>query len=140
MKDKIQSNADFFRHIVKSNMNIELAYDLEGVRWLDGFLDRHRVAASQNTKEKLLHTAGSYLGECIRKTFGGAWIQNPEYGWGIRISDRITIFPFNKVQKQLENADGDSVLGLFTTIAPLLKSHPSPKRKPIPKRPWWKLW
>jgi hypothetical protein len=140
MKDKIQSNAEFFRRIAKEQMSVELAYDLEGVRWLDGFINRQRAGASQDTKNKLPNTAGSYLGECIRKTYGGAWTQDAEGGWGVRINERITVFPFNKVQKQLANTEGDSVLGLFTAIPPLLKNPPSAKIKHLQKRPWWRFW
>jgi len=53
MEDKIRSNAEIFRQVIKEQVNIELAYDLESVRWLDGFIDRQRETASDDTKAKL---------------------------------------------------------------------------------------
>jgi len=77
-------------------------------------------------------------------------VQHPEYGWAVCFSDKDMVFPFTKVQKQLANADGDSVLGLFTAIGPLFSNkvrldnkeqgHFSSKSRCSPKRPWWKLW
>jgi len=143
MENKIRSNADTFRQIIKKSLNIELAYDLEGVRWLDEYIDRQRETLTDDEKAKLPNPLGSYLGESIRRTYGGTWTQHPEFGWGVRVNDRITVFPFNKVEKHLANAEGDSILGMFTSIAPLLRNHSSSsssKSKYIPKRPWWKFW
>jgi hypothetical protein len=40
----------------------------------------------------------------------------------VEVSEKLTAFPFNKVQKQLENEDGDSVLGFFTAIPTIIAS------------------
>jgi hypothetical protein len=113
MEDHIRENAEIVRRAAMENMNAEVAYDHEGVRWLDGYIDRLRSSATEDVKAKLPNTLGSYLGECIRRTYGGRWIQHPEYGWSVWFNDDFSVFPFNKVQKQLANSEGDSVLGLF---------------------------
>ncbi len=130
-------------------MNIEVAYDLEGVRWLDGFIDGQRNEATEEVKRKLSTTLGSYLGECIRQTYGGDWVQDAEYGLSVRITGGLSVFPFNKVQMQLAAGEGDSVLDLFTALAPILANAgttaasspdlPSTDN-PSAKRPWWKFW
>lgn len=149
MENHIRENAEIVRRAALENMKLEVAYDLDGVRWLDGYIDRQRSGATEDVKAKLPNTLGSYLGECIRRTYGGKWTQDPEYGWSVRINEDLSVFPFNKVQKQLANSEGDSVLGLFTSIGPLLsntkRSAQSQGRaratdKRAPKRPWWKFW
>lgn len=137
MESHIKANAELVRTIAREKMSLSINYDEDGVRWLDGYIDRQRDSADDDTKRGLVNTLGSYLGECVRQTYGGEWIQNPELGWGVRINEKLTAFPFNKVQKQLANADGDSVLGFFTAIAPLLNGNPAASPPP---RPWWKFW
>ncbi|KRB93889.1 hypothetical protein ASE26_27380 [Duganella sp. Root198D2] len=137
MEDRIKANAELVRRVALENMHVEVAYDLDGVRWLDGFIDRQRGEATDEVKRQLATTLGSYLGECIRHTYGGEWIQDPEYGWSVRINGGFSVFPFNKVQKQLADDEGESVLSLFTTIEPLLANA---GMSAAPKRPWWKFW
>jgi len=146
-EDRIRANAELVRRVALENMNVEISYDLDGVRWLNGFIDRQRNEATEEVKRKLSGTLGSYLGECIRQTYGGEWIQDPEFGWSVRIKGGFSVFPFNKVQKQLAADDGESVLGLFTAIDPLLANagKPAAISRELPsddsaKRPWWKFW
>jgi len=145
MENKILANAELVRSIAREQLGILVGYDEAGVRWLDRYIEGQRVGASESTKEKLPNTLGSYLGECIRQSFGGKWIQDQEYGWAVQVNQRITVFPFNKVRKQLANSEGDSVLGLYTSLPALLKERsinasPSPASSKASKRPWWKLW
>ncbi len=149
MEDVIKENAELVRKVALETMNTKVAYDLDGVRWLEGFIDRQRGEATEEVKRKLCTTLGSYLGECIRHTYGGEWIQDPEYGWAVRIQGGLSVFPFNKIQKQLGGDEGESVLSLFTAIEPLLanagqSTAPSADLSIAddlsPKRPWWKFW
>ncbi|HEY0587725.1 MAG TPA: hypothetical protein VGD52_16430 [Pseudoduganella sp.] len=149
MEDRIKANAELVRRVALENMNVEVSYDLDGVRWLDGFIDRQRNGATEEVKRKLSSTLGSYLGECIRQTYGGEWVQDPEFGWSVRLKEGFSVFPFNKVNKQLADDDGESVLGLFTAIDPLLANAGEPAAfsrdlhsadSPSSKRPWWKFW
>jgi hypothetical protein len=149
LEDRITANAELVRRVALENMNIEVSYDLDGVRWLDGFIDKQRIEATEEVKRKLSTTLGSYLGECIRQTYGGDWVQDAEFGLSVRLKGGLSVFPFNKVQKQLAADEGDSVLGLFTALAPILAKAGKPAEpsldlpsnaNPSPKRPWWKLW
>jgi len=130
--------------MAKDKLNTTVQYNEEGVRWLDEYLNRLRQHASEEVKDKLPNTLGAFLGECIHQTFGGSWIQDPEFGWAIKINDKLSVYPFNKVAKQLRNEDGESVLGLFTAIPPLLSGIPlSHSSNPVAQRnerPWWKFW
>ena len=143
LQDKVRANADLVRQMAKEHMNIVVGYDEAGVRWLDGYIDRQRQAAADDIKAKLPDTLGCFLGECVRAAFGGQWIAHPEHGLELRFSERLSIFPLNKVRKQLANEEGDSVLGLYRAIGPLLaakRAAPAAERAPAVKRPWWKFW
>jgi hypothetical protein len=133
MESQIRSNAELVRSVAREQLGVVVDYDEAGVRWLDGYIDRQREAAEPELKARLASTLGSYLGECIRQTYGGEWLQDPEAGWTVKISEKLSVYPFNKVQKQLAEGDGESVLGFFTTIAALLAA-------PGLKRRWWRFW
>lgn len=143
LPDQVRENAELVRRIAKEHMGVVVDFDEAGVRWLDGYLDRQRDTASDELKARLPDTLGSFLGECVRARYGGQWVVNPEYGLELRFSTRLSIFPLTKVQKQLANADGDSVLGLYRAIGPLLARQdeaPVARNAASGKRPWWKFW
>lgn len=139
MESQIRANAELVRTVARDSLGIEVAYDEPGVRWLDRYIDNQREAAAPDVRERLPNTLGAYLGECIRLTYGGQWVQD-EMGWAVKINEHLTVYPFNKVRKQLSNADGDSVLGFFTTIPALLDGNTPPPFTRQADRPWWKLW
>jgi hypothetical protein len=144
MQEHIRANAELVRKVAREQLGAEVGYDEAGVRWLDAYIDGQRRAASEEVKSKLPNTLGSYLGECILQTYGGRWVKFPEGWWGVEVNEKLTAFPFNKVQKQLENEDGDSVLGFFTAIPAIIASNLGTKQeapaKTSPSRPWWKFW
>jgi hypothetical protein len=129
MKERIVANAEVFRKVARENIGVELSYDEASVKWLDGYIDRQRVAQTEEVKKKLPNTLGSFLGECIRHTYGGEWCFDERHGWCVKINEKISVFPFAKVQKQLAGEDGESVFGLFNAIAPLLAMPPQPDDK-----------
>ena len=144
MHENIVVNAELVRNVARDQLGVEVGFDEAGVRWLDGFINRQRLGATEAVKVKLPNTLGSFLGECVRHTYGGEWQQH-EAGWAVKINEKLSVFPFNKVQKQLANEDGDSVLGLFTAIPPLLAGIPQGKvamARPSQerKRRWWRFW
>ena len=71
MESNIRSNAELVRSVARETLGVSVDYDEAGVRWLDQYIDGQRQSASQELKERLQGTLGSYLGECIRLTYGG---------------------------------------------------------------------
>ncbi len=120
MEQHIRANAELVRTVAREQLEIEVGYDEGGVRWLDAYIDGQRRSADEDLKRRLPNTLGSFLGECIRQTYGGRWVQDDEHGWCVQINERVSAFPFNKVQKQLAGEDGESVLGMFVSLAALL--------------------
>jgi hypothetical protein len=138
MQSKIRANAELLRSVARESLGVDAEYDEAGVRWLDHYINGQRDAATSEVKERLPNTLGSYLGECIRLTYGGDWIQD-EMGWAVKINEKLTVYPFNKVRKQLSNREGDSVLSFFKTIPALLQGKPKRQDTAAAKRPWWKF-
>ena len=144
MQANLLANAELVRRVARDQLGIEVGYDEAGVRWLDTYIDGQRSAATEAVRAKLPSTLGSYFGECIRRTFGGEW-QQDEAGWVVKINEHLSVFPFSKVQKQLTNEEGDSVLGLFTAIPPLLADGsqgptPAARSNQESSHPWWRFW
>ena len=143
MESNIRVNAELVREVAREQIGIAVDYDEAGVRWLDKYIDEQRIAASDEVKNRLPSTLGSFLGECIRHTYGGLWTQDTDTGnWAVKINDKLSAFPFTKVQKQMAGGEGDSVLGLFTAIAGLLTVAPltAENRNQQVSAPWWRFW
>jgi hypothetical protein len=144
MESQILANAELVKKVARSELNTNVEYNEAGVQWLERYIDGQRQFASEEVKQKLPSTLGSFLGECVRSTFGGQWVQDPEYGWAVKVTEGLVVFPFAKVRKQLEHSEGESVLGLFRSI-PAVMAHLAAKTLPAKAEgskhaPWWKLW
>ena len=119
--EMIRANADMVLAVARDEFGQDVGYDAAGVRWLNGYIqalvDQGGVEASEDLCDRL----GSFLGTCIIETYGGGW-RDTEYGWAVVIKDDFAVFPFNKTLKHLTEGEGDSVLGLFTSI-PAMMDH-----------------
>ncbi|WP_437281108.1 hypothetical protein WME90_11290 [Sorangium sp. So ce375] len=112
---KIRANAALVLKVARDELGQDVDYDLAGVSWLDGFIQRQHEQGREEQRDGLVSTLGSYLGECVVQTFGGEWAEK-DGSWCVRFDDRNAVFPFAKVAKHLESGAGDSVLSFFTLI------------------------
>jgi hypothetical protein len=115
MIDRIKQNAQLVVSIAEKQLDTKIAYDREGVAWLDGYIQRQHEHGDPKNHEGLINTLGSFFGECIIATYGGEW-QQTEYGWSVTFANQNAAFPFAKVSKHLENGSEDSVLSMFDSI------------------------
>jgi hypothetical protein len=145
--EKIRRNAELVVQQMSPVSGLAFDYDAESVEWLDGFINRQRAREEidKETVESLISILGSYLGECLRRNFGGEW-KASEYGWGIFFSERHATFPFSKTRKQFENGEEDSIYSFFELIptmfgtgSPVLEGEESPLTV-APKKSRWKFW
>lgn len=113
--ENIRLNADLVVKTLGENNGVNLAFDEESVKWLDGYIERNRKNWDEQTMEKLSGVLGSFLGECIRLNFGGEWKMD-EYGLGIFFSEGNVAYPFHKIKKQMINGEGDSIASFYATI------------------------
>ena len=111
--EAIRQNAEIIVNQFASQLDVELGYNSDSVKWLDGYIERNRTKIREETRDKLINIFGSFLGECMKKEFDGNWTFS-ENGFGIEFPDKTTAFPFNKVEKQFLNGSGDSIYSFFT--------------------------
>jgi hypothetical protein len=94
MKDLFQYNAELTIKSIKQETGITLDYDESSVAWVDGYIERQRNRLDSDSAQMLISILGSFLGECIRKQFGGEWVERAE-GWAICFNETNCVFPFN---------------------------------------------
>ncbi len=108
-----------FPQVGARGAQLELNYDLEGVRWLDDYVEhlhQRKVAVADNQVEAV----GAFLGECIIRKLGGTWSLHDNMEM-VRFDASNGVFPFNKVRKHWSNGreGGDSLLGMYQSIVAL---------------------
>ena len=114
--ESIRRNAELVIKTFTENNNVNLNFDAPSVEWIDGYIERNRARWDEQMTESLSAMLGSFVGECIRRNFGGEW-QMTEYGLGIIFSDGNAAYPFNKIKKQIANGAEDSIASFYNTIA-----------------------
>ena len=118
--EAIKANAEIVIKTFLQNNRVELGYDEGSVVWLDGYIERNRQNWDEDTAEKLTSVLGSFLGECLRRNYGGDW-QMTKIGLGIAFREGNVAFPFNKLRKQIQNGSADSIAGFYKTISAIFK-------------------
>ncbi len=111
----IEENAELVINGVGRMCGVQLDYDEKSVEWLDGYIERNRKDFDEETVEKMTNILGSFLGECIRRNFGGEW-KISENGFGIIFDSKKAVYPFAKTEKHLRNGSEDSIVGLYKMI------------------------
>lgn len=64
MIDQIRHNAKLVRSVAHDQLNIDVGFDHDAVKWLDGFITRQYEQGDPNNIERLVSTLGSFLGKC----------------------------------------------------------------------------
>lgn len=72
-----------FVEILKSDLGIELDYSLESLRFLDHYFrslsDAIGKEGELGERRIFVYLAGNYLGEVLRRAYGGRWVYIPEH-------------------------------------------------------------
>lgn len=111
-EQQIQYNADLVVQIMHEQLGVTLAYDERAVAWLDAYIEQQRLTLASETIDHLVDRFGAFLGECVRRQFGGAWGQiNGQ--WAIVFDAQNGVFPFAKVRKQFIHGSSDSIESFY---------------------------
>ena len=117
--EMISANAYLVVAAAQDELGRDVGLDADGVRWLDGYVQRLHDQGGVDEPEALCDRLGAFLGECIIQAYGGRW-QEDEHGWAILLAGDLAVYPFNKTYKHLAYGAEDSVLSLFNSIPALI--------------------
>lgn len=121
-KEEIHKNAEFVESVISKALGKTAGYGIDGVSWLDAFIQRQHEHGDKNIFDQIVSTYGSYLGECIRQNIGGEWVRI-DGTEAIAFDVKNATFPFTKLRKHLVNGSesGDSVLGFYNSARELFR-------------------
>jgi hypothetical protein len=102
----------------------ELDFSLESLVGLDAMLDRlfgRRWPGGRGGKldvdrfGAMIEPIGAYVGEALRRSVGGGWGVNEEFGPGLLLPSGTWTFPLAKAEKRFRNGHEDS-LALYASV------------------------
>lgn len=117
----------------KLKMALEIKFDSDGVKFLEGFIERNKTQIAKDEWLGLINSCGAFLGQCIIENYGGEWIREENGQIAIAFDDKNKIYPFSKVSKQFENGLEDSIHSMYSIIPTVFKLKPKTKKK------WWQF-
>lgn len=120
LSESTKRNAALTIKMFAESHTVVLDYDEKSIQFLDDFINQSGSKYNENQQSQLADFFGSFLGECIRKIYGGNW----EFINGdpaIRFDEKNAVFPFNKVEKQFRNGAEDSILSFYQVVPIVFK-------------------
>jgi hypothetical protein len=108
---QFQRKAELHIDSAKKTFKIDLSYDLASINKLDEMVDG--IGKPKNL-EQMIMVFGSFLGETIRRLYGGRWQWDDRYKtWAVTFplatGGEDSAFVFAKVQKRFVNGTEDSL-------------------------------
>ncbi len=142
MSAAAQSAVDFAQ-----NFDITLDYSessIEKVDYIVGGLhdSLERDRPPKKEVERLYTMMGAYIGEVIKRRWGGKWGWESKLHPGQKLltltAAGIEMWPQAKVHKRLTEGPHENVWWYFQTFKKQVENKGSPAV--TAQRPWWKLW
>ena len=115
---EFRKNAQIFVDTAKQIDGVELKYNEESVLKMDQIISKNWPEQPPVQLDSVVIPMGSFLGEVIRVTIGGEWVNNQQ-GWGVKIDDS-TMMVFSKVKKRFLNGMGDSISYYYQSLKKIL--------------------
>lgn len=115
---QFQKYAQIHIDTTRQIMGVELKFDEESIMKLDDIISSAWPETPPVQLDSVVLTFGSFLGEAMRQTLGGEWVQT-ETSYGLKIGD-ATANVFSKVRKRFLNGMEDSLSYYFASIKKLL--------------------
>ena len=117
----------------KVKIGLKIQYDNEGVKFVEGFIERNKVQIPKEDWGGLINSCGAFLGQSIIENYGGEWVKEENGQISIAFDEKNKIYPFSKTTKQFQSGLEDSIHSMFTMIPGVFKLQPKTKKK------WWKF-
>ncbi|RZK41502.1 MAG: hypothetical protein EOO57_01655 [Hymenobacter sp.] len=91
-------------------------FGTEAITHLSHLIDAQRTALAPAEHDDFITAVGCYLGECLVRTYQGAWAAGPDGTTGVGIAGRLFFNPFYLVKEQLDKGATASVAAFFASV------------------------
>ena len=118
---QFQQYAQLHIDTARQAFDVDLKYDEGSILKLDDMIQTNWPEEPPVQIDDVILLFGSFLGEAIRHTLGGEWVET-EQGWGIEIGD-ATLMVFTKIKKRLLNGMEDSISYYYQSMKEMLKNN-----------------
>ncbi|MDE2855482.1 MAG: hypothetical protein OXN88_15020 [Chloroflexota bacterium] len=100
---ELQEDAELVIEVLSEKEDIELDYSVDSISWLDGYIDEHRGKLDAGDKSVLREKLGAFLGESIRRNYGGRWVKDSDDSWKIVFDEDHQTSPFDIIGEHLDH-------------------------------------
>ena len=142
-----KTSADWVGNALRSS-GYKANFSMESLKEIDRFFD-DQSHDGQPTPGGLLSeelgarmfAIGSYVGETIRRLYGGKWVANDNDPRGevdieFHLPDGTIMWPVQRVMKRFKNGRADGIHAYSIAAAERF----SPVAEQPSAKPWWKFW
>jgi hypothetical protein len=91
-------------------------FGAEAVEHLSHLIDAQRTTLAPAERDDFITAVGCYLGECLVRTYQGAWAAGPDGTTGVGIAGQLFFNPFYLVKEQLDKGATASVAAFFASV------------------------
>lgn len=114
---ELHEDAQLVVDVMNEKESVVLDFSPDSISWLDTYINMHREELDENDMRVLRDKFGAYLGEAIRRTYGGEWKQVNREEWAIEFDSAKVASPFDIVDNHLKNQN--SMVSLYQRIPEL---------------------
>jgi hypothetical protein len=91
-------------------------FGAEAMAHLSHLIDAQRTTLAPAEHDDFITAVGCYLGECLVRTYQGAWAAGPDGTTGVGIAGQLFFNPFYLVKEQLDKGATASVTAFFASV------------------------
>ena len=100
---ELQKDAQLVIEVLNEKAEIQLDFSSNSVSWLDTYIEQHRDELNERDKTLLQEKFGAYLGESIRRNYGGRWVKGSGDRWMIVFDEEHQALPFEIIGAHLDH-------------------------------------
>ena len=117
----ISEDAKLVIEVMNEKEDVQLDFSADAISWLDTYIKQHHNTLSEDDKTVLCEKFGAFVGETIRRNYGGQWVQANENNWMIVFDDQAKTEPFEMVSASLDRRS--SLTSLYQQIPELFDNN-----------------
>ena len=100
---ELQKEAQLVIEVLNEKAEVQLDFSSNSVSWLDTYIEQHRDELDERDKTLLQEKFGAYLGESIRRNYGGRWVKGSGDRWMIVFDEEHQASPFDIIGAHLDH-------------------------------------